>query len=198
MNFVGGPVADSVLIDYLSVEGTTQNTPRNCEGITIHGDGNVIMRSEVKNGGPGVGVCALGDNNLVSFVTSRGSSFGIAVFSGNGSVIEHCDASGNSELGFSLSGNSLTLRNSFAQSNGGDGVSASGSNNVFSFTESKLNGGSGMAIGGTGHTLTYNSTSSNGADGLNAPGPGNFDQGGNTGVANAGPIQCRINGVACK
>ncbi len=194
----GGPVADSVLIDYLSVEGTTQNTPDTCEGITIHGDGNVIMRSEVKNGGPGAGVCALGNNNLVSFVTSRGGTFGIAALSGEGNVIEHCDASGNSGPGFTLfSGSSYTLRNSIAQSNGGNGVSASGGGHHFDFNESKLNGGSGMAIFGSGHTFTYNSTSSNAGDGLIAPDAGNFDQGGNTGAANGG-IQCRISGVNCK
>ncbi len=141
------------------------------------------LRGGTIRGGGGVGIGLIGalTNVTVEKGTIEGFGFAVSVFSASDSV-----------------SNSKIQKIRARQNASGNGIEGHGSNHIFSFNESKLNGGSGIAVLGSGHNFTYNSTSSNRENGLIAPEPGNFDQGHNTGVANAEGVQCAISGVACQ
>jgi hypothetical protein len=142
--------------------------------------------------------------SIVAWRSRRNGGFGFH-FVGVGNGGEGTVALQNTKAGFSIGGREADISSSFSISNGaqgftgnikgssiasssaianiGDGYSFAGGTlalpNVFGDLKAIANGGNGLVVGGTNPDV-------------------NVDNGGNSGLANAGTIQCQIAGQPCQ
>jgi hypothetical protein len=115
------------------------------------------------------------------------------------SLLDTNEVTGNQSNGIRVTGSDNALNSNKAESNKGDGIRVTGNDNLLTLNTGKISGGHGIEVIGNGNHLKDNHGDQNALNGVIASpqGGANADDGKNTGNANAGPVQCQIDGVAC-
>jgi hypothetical protein len=175
------------------------------KGLQIGAGGGVFVTNVVSQNNKDAGVEVTSDFSFFSNVLSR-SNGGIGFhFSGMGNGGEAVVALQNTMAGFSIGGRAADISSSFSISNGQQGFTGTIKESSIASSSSIANGGDGFSFAG-GTLALPNAFGdlkaiANGGNGLSVGGTNpdvNVDNGGNSGLANAGAIQCQIAGQPCQ
>jgi hypothetical protein len=191
--------------------GTEGVTIQNCvvegfaTGIFLGAGGGAFVFNVVSQNNKNDGIATDSNFNFFVNVLSRGNGAAGFKLAGLGNGGEGAIALQNGKAGFQMAGREIDLSSSLSISNGAQGVVGSNvKESFFSLITSIANTGDGMTVAG-GTVERPNSFGeirawANGGNGLLVPGTNpdaNFDDGGNSGLANTGAIQCQIAGAPC-